>query len=178
MAAPKGNQFWKQRSEHGRDTIFSTPDIMWQAACKYFNWSDSHPWWKNEAVKGGELAGTIMKVATARPYTLHGLCLYLHVNTKYFNEFEKNLQEKEGQLAKDFSEVVTRIRETIYTQKFEGAAVGAFNHNIIARDLGLIEKQQNGFMDKNGNAIDPPNRALIITKEEVKQISQALENDV
>lgn len=34
------------------------------------------------------------------------------------------------------------VETTIYTQKFEGAAVGAFNSNIIARDLGLADKKE------------------------------------
>ncbi|MFC0183379.1 terminase small subunit [Pseudarcicella hirudinis] len=42
---------------------------------------------------------------------------------------------------KIFLEVITRIEEIVYVQKFEGAAVGAFNANIIARDLGLADKQ-------------------------------------
>ena len=44
MAAPKGNQFWKLHSKHGRDTLFSTPDLMWEAACEYFQWCDDNPW--------------------------------------------------------------------------------------------------------------------------------------
>ena len=43
---------------------------------------------------------------------------------------------------KDFSSVITRIEQTIYAQKFEGAAVGSFNANIIARDLGLKDKSE------------------------------------
>jgi hypothetical protein len=30
----------------------------------------------------------------------------------------------------------------MFAQKFEGAAVGAFNSNIIARDLGLIDRTE------------------------------------
>lgn len=138
MGAPKGNQFWKLRSKHGRDKLFTSPEMLWKAACEYFQWCDENPWVKNEAVKSGDLAGTIMKVPTSRPYTLTALCLYLGCNTKYFSDFEASLKESE----KDFSEVVTRIRETIYSQKFEGAAIGAFNANIIARDLGLSDKQE------------------------------------
>lgn len=142
MAAPTGNQFWKLRSKHGRDTLFETPDALWQAATEYFNWCDAHPWWKNEAVKSGDSAGTIIKVPTARPYTLQGLCLYLDCNVVYFNQFEYGLAKKSDELSKGFSKIVTRIREVIYMQKFEGAAVGAFNANIIARDLGLREKTE------------------------------------
>ena len=33
-------------------------------------------------------------------------------------------------------------RQIIYTQKFEGSAAGLLNPNIIARDLGLNDKQE------------------------------------
>ncbi|MEJ8803144.1 DNA-packaging protein [Pontibacter sp. H249] len=132
MAAPKGNQFWKLRSKHGRDKLFASPDLLWEAACEYFEWCDKHPWIKKDWV--GKDAFEVDR-PTQRPYTLSGLCLYLDVNTKYFNDFKKAGRE-------DFSEVLTRIEETIYTQKFEGAAVGTFNASIIARDLGLADKKE------------------------------------
>jgi hypothetical protein len=37
----------------------------------------------------------------------------------------------------DFKGVVRAINKIMFSQKFEGAAVGAYNANIIARDLGL-----------------------------------------
>ena len=40
MGAPKNNQFWKLRSKHGRDKIFKTPKILWEAACDYFEWCE------------------------------------------------------------------------------------------------------------------------------------------
>jgi hypothetical protein len=43
MGAPKGNQFWKLRSKHGRDTLFESPEKMWEAACEYFQWCDDNP---------------------------------------------------------------------------------------------------------------------------------------
>lgn len=137
MGAPKGNQFWKLRSKHGRDKLFETPKLMWEAAAEYFEWVDSHKWEKIETTIKPH--GTETKtIPTERPYTISGLCLYLNCNVQYFNDFEKSLPKDE----KDFSSVITRIREIIYTQKFEGAAVGAFNSNIIARDLGLVEKKE------------------------------------
>lgn len=138
VGAPKNNQFWKLRSKHGRDKLFETADLLWEVACEYFQWCDDNPWIKNEAIKSGDFAGQIVKVPTSRPYTITALCLYLGVNTKYFSDFKKSLKEDD----QDFSEVVTRIEETIYSQKFEGAAVGAFNANIIARDLGLSDKKE------------------------------------
>ncbi|MDM1294325.1 DNA packaging protein [Sphingobacterium sp. N143] len=138
MAAPKGNQFWKLRSKHGRDKLFGSSNLLWEAATEYFEWCDKNPWLKSEAIKSGDMAGTVMQVPTARPYTLQGLCLFLDCNAAYFRQFKQSLPENE----KDFSTVITRIEEVIYNQKFEGATVGAFNANIIARDLGLTDKQE------------------------------------
>lgn len=136
MAAPRGNQFWKLRSKHGRDRLFADADELWTAACEYFQWVDKHPW-KKVDFKGKN--NQRVDIPTARPYTLTGLCLYLDCNVQYFTDFENALTDSEKD--KGFSVVITRIRETIYTQKFEGAAVGAFNPNIIARDLGLVDKK-------------------------------------
>lgn len=133
--APAGNQFWQLRSKHGRDKLYKTPELMWEAACEYFQWAKDNPWVKNEAVKSGDSAGMIIQVPTERPITLHGLCLYLGCSTSYFRAFKLSLKEKD----KDFLTILTRIEETIYAHKFEGAAVGAFNASIIARDLGLTE---------------------------------------
>lgn len=135
MAAPKGNQFWKLRSKHGRDTLFSTPEILWEAACEYFEWCDKKPWKKNEAVKSGDKSGKIIKVPTQRPYSMSGLCLYLGCNQSYFYQFKERCGE-------DFSNIITRIEDIIETQQFEGAVVGAFNANIIARKLGLADKKE------------------------------------
>lgn len=137
MAAPKNNQFWKLRSKHGRDKIFATPELMLEAANEYFEHQSQQSWEKTD-FKGKE--NEMVKIPTSSPFTLTGLCIFLGVNTKYFTEFEENC-------TKDFSEVITHIREVIYTQKFEGAAVGAYNSNIIARDLGLSDKRElNGDM--------------------------------
>lgn len=139
MAAPIGNQFWKLRSKHGRDPLFAEPEMLWNACCEYFEWCDGNP--LIEIDFRGKDAEEV-RIPKMRAYTLQGLCAYLDCNTKYFNEFENNLKEKKDQKSKDFSNIVTRVRETIYNQKFTGAASGFFNANIIARDLGLADKKE------------------------------------
>lgn len=145
MAAPKGNTFWKLRSKHGRDKIFATPDILWDAACEYFEACIKNPIIKVDWVGG--MAKRINR-PIERPFTITGLCIFLHVNTKYFNELKERASE-------DYAEVITRIEETIYSQKFSGAAAGIFNPNIIARDLGLVDKTDVTTKgDKVGQGID------------------------
>lgn len=136
MAAPKGNEFWKKRSSHGRKRIFATPEIMREAIDEYFEYQSTQAWNRVD-YKGKEVEKVL--IPTASPFTLTGLCLFLGVNTKYFAQFESEL-DLETEEGKDFSNVITYAREVIYTQKFEGAATGAYNANIIARDLGLADK--------------------------------------
>lgn len=134
MGAPKGNQFWRLRSKHGRDKLFATPELLWEAACEYFGWCDAHPWLKQEAVKSGTLAGRIIEVPTARPYSLSGFLLYIGASESYWKEFRAAGHE-------GFLSVIDEVERVIETQQFEGATVGAFNANIISRKLGLIDKQ-------------------------------------
>jgi len=138
MAAPKGNQFWKARSKHGRDKIFATPEIMLEAAFDYFQWSEDNPL-KKAIVYQGAVSPDSEELM--RAMTVKGLCIYWGVNTKYLNDFisDLNLDKKEDN---DFSEVISTIKEIIETQKFEGASAGLLNPNIIARDLGLTDKKE------------------------------------
>ena len=86
---------------------------------------------------------------------MEGLCSFLHVNTVYFSQFEQSISEKKDKNSKDFSTVITHVKETIRNQKFEGAAAGFLNPNIIARDLGLRDKSE----------IDHIGEKIIIFKE-------------
>jgi DNA-packaging protein gp3 len=135
MAAPAGNQFWKLRSKHGRDAIFTDANILWEAACEYFDWCVKNP------IETVEFLGKDAQeriVPKCRAFSYAGLCLHLHINTKYFNDFKDTETGKQ----KDFSEVLTRIDDVLYCQKFTGAAANVLNPSIIARDLGLADKQE------------------------------------
>lgn len=139
MTAPLGNQFWKARSKHGRDKIFKTPDQLWDAACEYFQWVEDNPLVEDKVFtfQGEAFHEPVQKM---RAMTIEGLCLFLHVNSEYFNKFVKNI-DTESEEGQDFCRVITTIKETIRTQKFAGAAAEMLNPNIIARDLGLADKK-------------------------------------
>jgi len=129
MGTIKGNRFWEQRSTHGRDTLFASPALLWEAAKEYFEWCVDNP-----IVDPRSFGG---KQAIQRPFTMQGLCSYLDCSTGYFRTFKATQDQK-----KDFLAIITRIEETVYQQKFENAAIGVYNQNIIARDLGLVEKSE------------------------------------
>jgi len=150
MAAPLGNQFWKLRSKHGRDKLFATPQLMWEAACEYFEWCESNPLIESKAFAfQGEI--TIAELPKMRAMTLSQLCFYLECNEAYFRTFKSQLTDND----KDFNTVINQIENTIYNQKFQGAAADLLNSNIIARDLGLTDSTKTDIkLDANLN-IDP-----------------------
>lgn len=135
-AAPSGNAFWRKRAKHGRDKLFATPELLMEAVEEYLTYVDESPWMNKEAIKGGEFAGQIISIPTARPYTLTGLCLYLGCSSSYFREFKSNLPKG----AEAFLTVITRIEEIILTQQIEGAMVGAFKENLTARLNKISDK--------------------------------------
>jgi hypothetical protein len=135
MAAPTGNQFWKLRSKHGRDKLFKTPKLLWEAACEYFQWCEKHPLYRAEpfAYQGIVI---LKDIPVMRAMTLSQLCFYLNCDESYFRYFKSTLKEHD----KDFLTVIHDIEQTIYNQKFQGASAGFLKENIIARDLGLKEQ--------------------------------------
>jgi len=137
MGAPAGNQFWKLRSKHGRDKLFKSPQLLWDAACDYFEWCESNPLYETKAFAFQGIV-TTEELPKMRAMTMSQLCFYLNCNEAYFRTFKAQLPEGE----KDFNTVIKDIEQTIFNQKFQGAAADLLNSNIIARDLGLSDKSE------------------------------------
>jgi hypothetical protein len=129
MSAPTGNQFWKLRSKNGRDKLFATPELLWQAATEYFQWCEDHP------IEAEDNKGTknVNIIKFNRPFTMKGFCIYIDASEHWIDNFKKTASE-------DFLYIIYKIEAIIYNQKFEGAIVGIYNANIIARSLGLKER--------------------------------------
>lgn len=140
MAAPQQNQFWKQRSKHGRDKLFDSPETIWDSATEYFEWCDDNPLTEQKAFG----TGLKMNVSLMRAYTLKGLLLFLDIDENTWQRYRKE------EAYKDFWAVISKIDNVIYTQKFEGAAAGLLNQNIIARDLGLVDKREDELKGEIG----------------------------
>lgn len=149
MAAPKGNQFWKARSSHGRKPIFANPDDLWEACLEYFEWVEANPLHDSQAF-AYQGTVTVEPLPKMRAMTITGLCIFLDIVRSTWDVYRTD----EG-----FSEVCTRAEEVIRSQKFEGAAAGLLNASIIARDLGLADK--NELTGKGGEPVQ-----IVITQQD------------
>jgi len=127
------NQLYKLATNTGRPLQF-TPQTLAEGAYNYFNETIKNPLIQNVTLTVGYKQGQTIKQELQRPFTIEGLCNYLGIAKSNFLAYETR--------GADFQNVIIQIRQIIYQQKFEGAAVGLFNPNIIARDLGLIEKRE------------------------------------
>jgi hypothetical protein len=137
MAAPKGNQFWKARSSHGRNPIFTDSDQLWTACEEYFEWVYDNPL-ESAIVYQGELKEDALP--KMRAMTISGMCLFLDIDQSTWENYRDR---------KDFFRVTKKAEQIIYNQKFAGAAADMLNPNIIARDLGLADKKEHsGDPDK------------------------------
>lgn len=154
MSAPKGNQFWKMRSKHGRDRIFSSPDALWESCCEYFEYVESNPLWESKlfSYQGEIHEGVAPKM---QAMTLAGLCLFLDIDETTWRDWRTK---------EDFSPVVAKADRVMYHQKFTGAAADQLNPNIIARDLGLKESssvEHSGSVDINQMTDEELDRRLM-----------------
>lgn len=153
MVAPKGNKYWEFRDKHGRDYEY-TPEALWDEAVAYFKWVDDNPLYESVLVakgivinKGEANEETVYSTTMPkmRAMTIKAFCLFADICDTTWENYSKN---------KDFIAVTTRIRNTIYSQKFEGAAATLLHPNIIARDLGLKDEtktEHSGEIKTNAN---------------------------
>lgn len=141
MPAPAGNKFWLARTKHGRDKLFQTPEILWEACCEYFEWVEENPLWE---IKPFAYQGLVTQesVPKMRPMTIGGLCLFLGITPTTWYEYKAN---------KDYTDIISQCETTIYQQKFAGAATDLFNANIISRDLGLMDKKEVDHKSSDGS---------------------------
>lgn len=139
--APRGNKFWELRSKHGRNLTFSDPDLLWAAAREYFDWVNSN---NLIAIEFNGKDAKRCEVPKTRPFLITGLALYLGVSRTFITDHKQRLNRPDCQVPRkdELLEVIERIENVIYVQKFEAAAAGLLNGNIISRELGLADKQQ------------------------------------
>jgi len=137
-----GNNFWHRKKKPGSGKRISSPDLLWQMACDYFEWCDSNPIYKSELPRSSK--HEVALIPHERPYTKIGLCSYLCIGRETLDRYisQKGYEE--------YHDVGELIENVIFTQKFERAAIGVYNANLIVRDLRLSDVRESQISGPKG----------------------------
>lgn len=120
---------------------FQTPSDLWNKAVEYFEWCAASPHREHHAVKmkRGDGLEDLEHYSLPRLRYLSkvGLCAYLGIDRRnYARNYESDVF---GEAYKDVAQAIAVIIEE---QQLTGAAAGIFNATIVARQLGLSDKQE------------------------------------
>lgn len=89
-----------------------------------------------------------------RAMTIQGLCLFLDISDETWALYCKR---------PEFLGITERIKRVIFTQKFEGAAAELLNSNLIARELGIKDRIDDGGQKTHNIKIT----RTIVTREDI-----------
>ena len=108
-------------------------DALWAACDTYFCWAEDNPIVEEQLViyKG---MTRLVPVPKIRPMTKRGLCRFLGIARTTWTEWKRDRPE--------LAAAIERAEFVVWDQKFAGAAVGIFNGNLVARELGIADKTE------------------------------------
>lgn len=115
-----------------------TPEALWALAVLYFQGEGEDTMIKKDFIRSGEQAGKIIEMTTTRPFSWTSLDMFLLYHGICTSIFD--IRNNRDDRYPEFAEVIERIGHIIYEQKYDGAAIGAYNPQLVIRDLGLAEK--------------------------------------
>lgn len=116
----------------GRPRAFESPQEMWDKAVSYFRWCEENAIDETKLFSfQGEISSG--KAPHMRAMTQAGLCSFLNIGQSTYKDYKNKLE---------FSAVTEAIEQVMFEQKFSGAAAGMLKENIIARELGIIDKEE------------------------------------
>lgn len=143
MAAPKGNQYYLLNKSVGRKPMIDNVEFFIDGWNRYVEFCLSTPLMQKvvqkRKISRDEEVVEIVDLPHTRAFTIEGYCNFIEVSKDLFYDYLK----KEA-----FSDILSHIQQRCYVQKFEGAASGFYNANIIARDLGLVDRAD---IESHGN---------------------------
>ena len=133
-----------------------TPEALEAKFEEYVEWVKANPVYINKVS-----AGEIIPVPTQRPLTLVGFCQFAKISKDTFRRYED-----------EFCGLLTCVRVAIEADQLEGAMVGQYNPNIVARVLHLADRQD---VTTNGKEITTATQPIsVVLDPEAAKIIQSI----
>ena len=166
-------------AHYGMTPIWQEPQELWEAYAIYSAWCEATPVITQEAVKSGNMAGTLYEVPKKHLQSEGEFCMFLGANPMYLSNrrstYAENLKEFDLTICADFIEVIDKIREAIAQDLDQGATVGQFDANYVRALRGIktqMDYTSNGEAIKGGltvNVTDPKVRAKVSSIKNFKK---------
>jgi hypothetical protein len=157
--------FWLQRKLHASTVIFKDNNALWEACAAYFQWVEDHPLYSVEIFKYQGEASQV-EVPHLRPMTLNGLCIFLGISPETWRRWRRRDPA--------FAAMIRHVEAIIFEQKFSGAAANLFNANIIARELGLMDRTAHELAAPRPDADIPTITQNMDTREAAEYYARTL----
>jgi len=132
-------QLWKKSNPVGAPRLIETAEQLHKMILDYFQWAENNPL-EEEVVSFYQGYPSRTTVTKMRALTVMGCCAYLGLDRQLWYNWKTGSGGKK--VREDLLPVIKWAEDIMYEQKFSGAAAGLLNASIIARDLGLVEKQE------------------------------------
>ena len=144
----KRQEYYQNLLVGGKKKIF-TPEQLKDHAIEYFKYCTDNPIRSNQLITSGQLGGTVVAVDKPRMFTVEGFCLWCGINTKYLYQLDEQVRDKNDEESLRYSYIISYIRETIRSQRFELAAVNEINPMFVSKLEGLTDKVEHSGEVKN-----------------------------
>lgn len=139
-----------------RKKMIASPEELAKRFDEYVEWAHSVPWMKNEAIKSGPNAGTIIRIPHERPLTLWDFAAYLGLSYRGL----ENYGSMEGY--ESYFPVYARIKTEMSAQRISGGLADVYNAGLVARIDGIVEKsaiEHSGSVDLSAALTEARKRA-------------------
>ena len=173
-------------AHYGMTPIWQEPQELWEAYAIYSAWCEATPVITQEAVKSGNMAGTLYEVPKKHLQSEGEFCMFLGANPVYLSNrrstYAENLKEFDLTICADFIAVIDRIREAIAQDLDQGATVGQFDANYVRALRGIktqMDYTSNGEAIKGGltvNVTDPKVRTKVSSIKNFKKDHKDMED--
>lgn len=131
MAAPKGNEFWRLRLQHGQLPKIQDPNWFTEKALEYFDNLEENHFTEVDFRGKDAIEVHLPKVRIPSKQDFALFC--------GFSEWRSVSEYADRQ---EFAQIITRIEKTIETAQLQYASAGFAKENIVARVLGLADKKE------------------------------------
>jgi hypothetical protein len=117
---------------------------------EYFEFMKTQTWTKYESIKSGDMAGELISIPIRTPLTRDNLCIFAEISGDTLRNYASDKQGYENHF-----EVTRQALKYIDNNQLEGALVGAYNSNLVARLQGLKEEHDHTTNGKDLNNTIP-----------------------